>query len=218
MFMEKFWSLGVVCPCHGAIYMYISIILKHLLLWNRLANRSQTLCGASLGRGKKVYINGPGHMTKMAAQKLLKIFFSRTRRPMILKLDIKHQAMKLYKIYINHDPWMTLTFFYSKVNLGRPCIWMGKNRKMSFNGKKLARNEQMDRRFIFLKIFWAQRVVCPCLGAIYMCMTMILKHLLLWNRVANQSQTLYGAFLGRVNESLYNWSRSHDQDGHHGYK
>ena len=30
-----------------------------------------------------------------------------------------------------------------------------KNRKMSFNGKKLARNEQMDRRFMFMKIFWA---------------------------------------------------------------
>ena len=53
----------------------------------------------------------------------------------------------------------------------------GKNREMSFNGKKLARNEQMDRRFMFMKIFWAKRVVCPCPGAIYMCMTIILKHL-----------------------------------------
>ena len=44
----------------------------------------------------------------------------------------------------------------------------GKNRKMSFNGKKLARNEQMNRRFMFMKIFWAQGVVCPCpLGYIH---------------------------------------------------
>ena len=28
----------------------------------------------------------------------------------------------------------------------------------------------------------------------------------------------YEASLGRGNESLYKWSRSHDQDGHHGYK
>ena len=28
---------------------------------------SETACGASLGRGTKVCINGPGHMTKMAA-------------------------------------------------------------------------------------------------------------------------------------------------------
>ena len=67
--------------------------------------------------GKKVYINGQGHMTKMAAmainikKKPLKIFFSRTRRPMILKLGVKHQAMELYKVYVNHDPGMALTFF-----------------------------------------------------------------------------------------------------------
>ena len=29
---------------------------------------------------------------------------------MILKLGMKHQAMELYKVYINCDPWMTLTY------------------------------------------------------------------------------------------------------------
>ena len=33
---------------------------------------------------------------------------------MILKLDRKHQAMELYKVYINHDPGMTLTFFTAR--------------------------------------------------------------------------------------------------------
>ena len=33
---------------------------------NPFANQSQILCGTSLGRGKKVCINSPGHMTKMA--------------------------------------------------------------------------------------------------------------------------------------------------------
>ena len=28
-----------------------------------------------------------------------------------------------------------------------------------------------------MKIFWAKRVVCPCPGAIYMCMTIIFKRL-----------------------------------------
>ena len=42
--------------------------LKNLLLWNRFANQSQILCGASLGRGNEsLYKYGPGHMTKMAA-------------------------------------------------------------------------------------------------------------------------------------------------------
>ena len=45
----------------------------------------------------KVYINGQGHMTKM-----------------ILKLGMKHQAMELYKVYINHDPGMILTFFTAR--------------------------------------------------------------------------------------------------------
>ena len=41
----------------------------------------------------KVYINGPSHMTEMAAmpiygKNLKKIFFSRTRNPMILKLGM----------------------------------------------------------------------------------------------------------------------------------
>ena len=36
---------------------------------------------------------------------------------MILKLGMKHQAMELYKIYINHDPWMTLSFFMARSTL-----------------------------------------------------------------------------------------------------
>ena len=39
--------------------------------------------------------------------------------------------------------------------------------------------------------------------------------LLLWNRLTNQSQISCGAPLGRGNESLYKWSRSHDQNGRH---
>ena len=66
----------------------------------------------------KVYINGQGHMTKMAimainSKKPLKIF-SRTRRPMILKLGTKHQGGELYKVYINHDLGMTLTYFMAR--------------------------------------------------------------------------------------------------------
>ena len=36
--------------------------------------------------------------------------------------------------------------------------------------------------------------------------------------LANESQTSCGASLARGNESLYKWSRSHDQDGRQGYK
>ena len=71
--------------------------------------------------GTKVYINGPGHMTKMAAtpiygKKLLKIFY-RTGSPLILKLGMQHQGLKLYKVYINGDPGLTLTYFTAGSNL-----------------------------------------------------------------------------------------------------
>ena len=60
---------------------------------------------------------------------------------MILKLDMKHQAMELYKVHINHDPGMTLTFLTTRSTEAAHASEWEKNRKMSFNGKKLARNE-----------------------------------------------------------------------------
>ena len=45
----------------------------------------------------------------------------------------------------------------------------------------------------------------------------MLKHLLLRNRLANQSQILFGASLGRGNEILFAASGSHDQDGSHAH-
>ena len=33
---------------------------------------------------------------------------------MILKLGIKHQGIEVYKIYINHDTGMTLTYFMAR--------------------------------------------------------------------------------------------------------
>ena len=67
----------------------------------------------------QVNINSHGHMTKMAAmainsKNLFKIFFSRTRRPIILKPGMQHQGEERYKFYINHDPGMTLTYFTAR--------------------------------------------------------------------------------------------------------
>ena len=56
---------------------------------------------------------------------------------MILKLDMKHQAMEFYKNYINHDPGMTLTFFMTRSTEAAHAFKWGKNRKISINGKNL---------------------------------------------------------------------------------
>ena len=48
---------------------------------------------------------------------------------MILKFGMKHQEMKLYKVYINHDPWMTLTYFMARSR--SPMHLNGKNVKLA---------------------------------------------------------------------------------------
>ena len=117
---------GLICPHPGAIYMYITKIFKHLLFLNHLANQSQILCEAFIEWGNNVYINDPGHMTKMAAMPIYgknpsKIFFSGTGGPISTKLGMKHQWLKYYNVYINHDPVMTLTYF-TTVNIGCLCL------------------------------------------------------------------------------------------------
>ena len=76
-----------------------------------------------------MYINNPGHMTKMAAMPIYgknpSKIFSRTGGSISKKLGMKHRWLKYYNVhmtYMNHDPVMTLTFFYGKVNIGRQCI------------------------------------------------------------------------------------------------
>ena len=77
-------------------------------------------------RGKEVYINGPGHMTKMAAMpiygktfKQAKIFSYRTVSPMIMKLGMEYYQLKLYTVHINDDPELTLTYFTTMSNLAK---------------------------------------------------------------------------------------------------
>ena len=66
-----------------------------------------------------MYINNQGHMAKMAAMPIYgknpsKIFFSGTGGPIFKKLGVKHLWLKYYKVYINHDPVMTLTQFVAR--------------------------------------------------------------------------------------------------------
>ena len=60
-------------------------------------------------------INGPGHMTKMAITpiygKTLKNLHNQIKSPLNLKLGMQHQGLKLYKVYINDHPGLTLAYF-----------------------------------------------------------------------------------------------------------
>ena len=151
----------------------------------------------------------------MYEQYYLGLWVSMTRRfTSAWHVALGTQALQsLYKWW----PWVDLDLFYGKVKLGHLYVLMGKTIIKSFNGGKLAAKDYIDWIILLMKKIWPQWVVCPCPGAIYLYMTTIFKHLLHWNRLANQSQILCGAFLGRGNESLYKWSRSHDQDGRHAH-
>ena len=72
--------------------------------------------------GRKVYSNSPGHMASMATmpisgKKHKKIFFSGTKRLMILKLGMQHQVLEYYRVCSNDDDGLTLTFFTVSSNL-----------------------------------------------------------------------------------------------------
>ena len=66
--------------------------------------------------GTKVFINGPGHMTRIVAmpiygKNLLKKFCYRTNSPMTMQLGMEHYVLKLYKVFMNDEPEYTLTYF-----------------------------------------------------------------------------------------------------------
>ena len=66
-----------------------------------------------------VFINNPGHMTKMAAMPIYgknpsKFFFSGTYGPISTKLGMKHRGLEYYNVFINYDLWMTLTYLTAR--------------------------------------------------------------------------------------------------------
>ena len=66
-----------------------------------------------------MFINNPGHMTKMAAMPIYgenpsKFFFPGTGGPISTKLGVKHLGGEYYNVIINYDLWMTLTYFTAR--------------------------------------------------------------------------------------------------------
>ena len=62
--------------------------------------------------GKKVYIDGTGHMTKMATMLIYGKNLQKSNSPMIMKLGVEQYVLKFYNnvyILVNEDPELTLT-------------------------------------------------------------------------------------------------------------
>ena len=113
LFMKKNDLGGVVCPCPGAVYMYITIIFKHLL-WNHLANQCQISYESSLGSGKESLCKwyrshdqaGP-YMVKTFKNLLLQNQKSYDLETWHIALGA-HALQSLYKWW----PWVYFDLFY----------------------------------------------------------------------------------------------------------
>ena len=88
--------------------------------------------------GTKVYINGPGHMTKMAA---MPIYGKNLKKNLLLQnqksydLETWHVAsgtQTLHSLY-KCSPWVDLDLFYGKVKLGYLGFFIGKVKTMDFS-------------------------------------------------------------------------------------
>ena len=95
--------------------------LKDLLLRNRLADQSQILCGASLGRGNEILFATSGSHDQDGRHAHIwstpfKIF-SRTGRPIFTKLGMLHLRLQPIIVCSNDDPVVTLTYFTARSNL-----------------------------------------------------------------------------------------------------
>ena len=83
---QRLMSYSIPMLRRPALLSLSSSILKHLPLRTRLANQSQTSCGTSLGRGNESLYKWSRWPPRSYIFKTFKIFFSRIRSPMILKL------------------------------------------------------------------------------------------------------------------------------------
>ena len=83
---------------------------------------------------------------------------------------------------------------------------------MHLNGGKLLKcylkGNSLRKRAVGLHIDDSEKIgpqgpICPQLGAIYICITIAFKHLRLGNSLANQSQILHEASIGRGNQCVH---------------
>ena len=132
---------------------------------------------------------------------------SSSSEPKVLDLETwhGHRGLKLYKIYKNNDPGLTLTLIWSPVHL---------------NGETVAKlyigstsNDQLNKGFMLMTIWIPRGCLILSRGFVHTYdhyfQTSFPK--MLGQSKANLMWILYG----KGNEKLNEWPMSHDKDGHH---
>ena len=139
-------------------------LFKHFLLRNPWANQSQISYGVSVGWVNKVLIKTvlvtwPRWPPCPYVVKPKKIFFSETKRPMILNLGMHHQVLEYYQVCSNNDSGLTLTYFTARSNLvPYTFVWeIGKTMFFSetivVGDLKLATDDWSEKKFLLTSKF-----------------------------------------------------------------
>ena len=83
---------------------------------------------------------------------------------MILKLGLQQQGLKLYKVYINDDPGLTLTYFTTRSNWVAYTFVSENLLQSHLMGKTCSKGLNWLNNCAY-EIFLTQWDICPYLGA-----------------------------------------------------
>ena len=101
------------------------------------------------------------------SKNLKKIFFSRTKRPMTLKLGMQHRVLEYYQVCSNDDHGLTFTYFMARSNLVPYAFVWEKGKTMDFSETivvydlKLATDDRSDKKVLLTSKLWPLGAVCP---------------------------------------------------------
>ena len=99
--------------------------------------------------------------------KTIKIFFSRTKRPMTLKLGMQQWVLEYYQVCSNDDPGLTLIYFTARSNLVPYAFVWEKGQTMDFSETfvvydlKLATDDRSDKSFLLTSKLCPLGAICP---------------------------------------------------------
>ena len=95
------------------------------------------------------------------------IFYSGTKRPMTLKVDMQHRVLKYYHVCSNYDPRLTLTYLTARSNLVPYAFGLEKGKTIDFSETivvydwKLATDDRSDKKFLLISKPCPLGAVCP---------------------------------------------------------
>ena len=83
---------------------------------------------------------------------------------MILKLGMQNQRFKLYKVYINDDPWLTLNYFTARSNWVAYMFEWGNLLQSYLMGKTCSKGLNLLNNCVYEEKKYPRGLSAPALG------------------------------------------------------